>query len=165
MARKVKCPECGTFNDKENTICHNSKYYCKVCYDNKMIEVQDYKNLIAYICELYQIDVPTGWMLKQIKDFKEQFKYTYRGIKTTLHYFYELQDGHDVDDSMGIGIVPFVYDEAKKYYIDKKAVKDSIAGCDINKVQEQKRVVNIKKHHDPHTNIYKDMAMIDIEKL
>ena len=29
MARKVKCPECGTFNDKENAVYHNSKYYCK----------------------------------------------------------------------------------------------------------------------------------------
>ena len=49
MARKVKCPECGTFNDKENAIYHNSKYYCKICYDNKMRESQDYKDLIPYI--------------------------------------------------------------------------------------------------------------------
>ena len=96
MARKVKCPECGTFNDKENAVCHNSKYYCKVCYENKMRESQDYKDLITYICNLYQIDSPTGWMLKQIKDFKEQFNYTYRVMKTTLHYFYEIQEGNDV---------------------------------------------------------------------
>ena len=165
MARKVKCPECGTYNDKENTVYYNSKYYCKVCYDNKKRESQDYKDLIAYICELYQIDAPTGWMLKQIKDFNEQFNYTYRGMKTTLHYFYEIQEGNDVADSMGIGIVPFVYDEAKKFYIDKKAVKDSVSDCDLDKMQNNKRIIKMHKPNRPDENKYKDMALIDIEKL
>lgn len=165
MARKVKCPECGTFNDKENAVCHNSKYYCKVCYENKKRESQDYRDLIAYICELYQIDAPTGWMLKQIKDFKEQFNYTYRGMKTTLHYFYEIQEGNDVADSMGIGIVPFVYDEAKRFYIDKKAVKDSVQDCDLKELQNKKRVIKMRKSNKPNENKYKDIALIDIEKL
>ncbi len=165
MARKVKCPECGTYNDKENAVCHNSKYYCKVCYENKTRDSQDYKELIAYICELYQIDAPTGWMLKQIKDFKEQFNYTYKGMKTTLHYFYEIQEGNDVGDSMGIGIVPFVYDEAKRFYIDKKAVKDSVIGCDLEELQNKKRVINMRKAYKPNENKYKDIALIDIEKL
>ena len=52
MARKVKCPECGTFNDKENTVTFNGRYYCPVCYENKQKEADDYKQLIAYICEL-----------------------------------------------------------------------------------------------------------------
>lgn len=164
MARKVKCPECGTFNDKENTVCHNSRYYCKVCYENKIRESQDYKELIAYICELHQIDAPTGLMLKQIKDFKEQFNYTYRGIKSTLHYFYEILQGNDVGNSIGIGIVPFVYEEAKKFYIDKKAVKESMSNCDIRKIQENRRIINIKKE-DKSNNTYRDMALIDIEKL
>lgn len=130
-----------------------------------MRESQDYKDLIAYICELYQIDAPTGWMLKQIKDFKEQFNYTYRGMKTTLHYFYEIQEGNDVADSMGIGIVPFVYDEAKKFYIDKKAVKDSVTDCDLDKMQNNKRIIKMHKPNRPDENKYKDMALIDIEKL
>ena len=130
-----------------------------------MRESQDYKELIAYICELYQIDAPTGWMLKQIKDFKEQFNYTYRGMKSTLHYFYEIQEGNDVTDSMGIGIVPFVYDEAKKFYIDKKAVKDSVNNCDLDELQNNKRVIKMRKVIKPNENKYKDMALIDIEKL
>lgn len=130
-----------------------------------MRESQDYKDLIAYICELYQIDAPTGWMLKQIKDFKEQFNYTYRGMKTTLHYFYEIQEGNDVADSMGIGIVPFVYDEAKKFYIDKKAIKDSVSDCDLDKMQNNKRIIKMRKPNRPDENKYKDMALIDIEKL
>ena len=160
MARKVKCPECGTYNDKENTVYHNSKYYCKICFENKQKEAQDYKNLVAYICELYQIEAPTGWMLKQIKDYKEQFNFTYRGIKTTLHYFYEIQEGNSVEDSMGIGIVPFVYDEAKRFYIEKKAVKD----CDLEEIGNRKKTIHINREQKTK-NKYKDMALIDIEKL
>ena len=43
-------------------------------------------------------------------------------MKTTLNYFFEIQEGNDPNDSIGVGIIPFVYDEAKKFYIDKKAV-------------------------------------------
>lgn len=164
MARKVKCPECGTYNDKENTVYHNSKYYCKICFENKQKEAQDYKNLVAYICELYQIEAPTGWMLKQIKDYKEQFNFTYRGIKTTLHYFYEIQKGNSVEDSMGIGIVPFVYDEAKRFYIEKKAVKDSLKDCDLEEIGNRKKTIHINRERKTQ-NKYKEMALIDIEKL
>lgn len=164
MARKVKCPECGTYNDKENTVYHNSKYYCKICFENKQKEAQDYQNLVAYICELYQIEAPTGWMLKQIKDYKEQFNFTYRGIKTTLHYFYEIQEGNSVEDSMGIGIVPFVYDEAKRFYIEKKAVKDSLKDCDLEEIGNRKKTIHINREQKTK-NKYKEMALIDIEKL
>lgn len=164
MTRKVKCPECGTYNDKENTVYHNSKYYCKICFENKQKEAQDYKNLVAYICELYQIEAPTGWMLKQIKDYKEQFNFTYRGIKTTLHYFYEIQKGNSVEDSMGIGIVPFVYDEAKRFYIEKKAVKDSLKDCDLEEIGNRKKTIHINRERKTQ-NKYKEMALIDIEKL
>ena len=164
MARNVKCPVCGTFNEKENAIYHNSKYYCKVCYENKQNESNDYKELISYICELYGIDVPTGWMLKQIKDFKEQFNYTYKGIRSTLHYFFEIQDGNDVADSIGIGIVPFVYDEAKKFYIDKKAIRDSVIGMNLEEMESNKKIINIKRS-TCELDKYKEVALIDIEKL
>jgi hypothetical protein len=166
ITRKVKCPECGTYNDKENTIYHNAKYYCKICFENKQKESQDYKDLIAYVCELYQIEVPNGLMFKQIKDFKEQFNYTYRGMKTTLHYFYEIQEGNSVEDSVGIGIIPFVYDEAKKFYIDKKAIKDSVIGCNMEELQEKNKTIKInKKAYQSNNNKYKDITLIDIEKL
>lgn len=164
MARRVKCPECGAYNDKENTVYHNSKYYCKICFENRQRESQDYKDLIAYICELYQIEAPTGWMLKQIKDYKEQFNFTYRGIKTTLHYFYEIQKGNSVEDSMGIGIVPFVYDEAKKFYIDKRAVKESLKDCNLEEIGNKKKIIHVKRETKKQNN-YREMALIDIEKL
>ena len=62
-------------------------------------------------------------------------------------------------------IVPFVYDEAKRFYIDKKAVKDSVTGCDLEELQSKKRVIKMQKSNKPNENKYKDIALIDIEKL
>lgn len=159
MARKVKCPECGSYNDKENTVESNGRYYCPICYENKQKEANDYKQLIAYVCELYQIEAPTGWMLKQVKDFKEQFHYTYRGMKTTLNYFYEIE-GNDPADSLGVGIIPFVYDEAKQFYIDRLAVKESATNAAENNVR---KTININKK--AKNNEYRDIALIDIENI
>ena len=159
MARKVKCPECGSYNDKENTVESNGRYYCPICYENKQKEANDYKQLIAYVCELYQIEAPTGWMLKQVKDFKEQFHYTYRGMKTTLNYFYEIE-GNDPADSLGVGIIPFVYDEAKQFYIDRLAVKESATNAADNNVR---KTININKK--AKNNEYRDIALIDIENI
>lgn len=164
MSRKVKCPSCGTYNDKETAVYHSSKYYCPICYENKQSETNEYKELIAYICELYGLDAPTGWILKQIKDFKEQYNFTNKGIKSTLHYFFEIQEGNEPNGETGIGIVPFVYDEAKKFYLDKKAVKDSIANCDSSQINNNKKTIKIKRELS-QTNSYKEIALIDIEKL
>ena len=103
-------------------------------------------------------------IIQNIKDYKDQFHYTYRGIKTTLHYFYEIQEGNSVEDSLGIGIVPFVYDEAKKFYIDEKAIKDNLKDCDMQKVQNRKKVIHINRNQD-EKNKYKEMALINIEEL
>jgi hypothetical protein len=81
-----------------------------------------------------------------------------------LHYFFEIQEGNDIDDSMGIGIVPFVYDEAKRFYIDKKAVKNSVNGIDMSIIQGNTKTINIKRNFNEE-NKYKDVALIDIEKL
>ena len=165
MSRKVKCPECDTLNDKEVAVYHNGRHYCAVCYENKKKSSDDYKALIEYICEIYGIEAPTGWMLKQIKDFREQFGYTYKGIKSSLHYFYEIQEGNSVENSMGIGIVPFIYDEAKNYYIDKKVIKDNVKGCDVNEITSEVNTINIKKSNVENKYKFRDVSIIDIENL
>lgn len=159
MARKVKCPECGSYNDKENTVECKGRYYCPICYENKQKEANDYKQLMSYICELYQIEAPTGWILKQVKDFKEQFHYSYKGMRTTLNYFYEIE-GNDPADSLGVGIIPFVYDEAKKFYIDRLAVKESAMDAAKSNIR---KTININKK--VKSSDYRDIALIDIENI
>lgn len=165
VARKVKCPKCGTFNDKEETVFYNQRYYCKICFENAKAEAEDYKNLIAFICELYNIEAPTGWILKQIKEYKEQYGYSYIGMKTTLDYFYHIKQEEEPEEGMGVGIIPFVYDEAKKFYIDKKAVKESVQECNIDKIEQNKKTIHIKEQDKIKNDKYKDITLIDITQL
>lgn len=69
-------------------------------------------------------------MLKQIKEFQEQYKFTLKGIELALRYFHDIQGNPIIEDdddnnykTRGIGIIPFIYDEAKRYYISMANIK------------------------------------------
>jgi hypothetical protein len=164
MSKKLKCPVCGTFNNKEDTIFDNQRYYCKVCYETKKKDGEDYKALIDYICDLYDIEVPNGWILKQIKEFKEQFNYTYKGMKTTLDYFYRIKQDEQPEEGMGIGIIPFVYDEAKRFYLDKKKIKDEMQDFNIADI-ENKKIIHVNAIDKIQDDKFREIVDIDISQL
>jgi hypothetical protein len=97
--------------------------------------VNEYSDLIAYICNLYKIKAPTGMILKQVKDFQVDYGYKLSGIKLSLQYFFETK-GNEVLEDSGIGIVPFVYEEAKKHFIMKREVERSIEDYVVSEVEE-----------------------------
>ena len=54
--------------------------------------------------------------LQEIKQYIEEYKYSYSGIRKALIYFYEVK-GNDKQKANGsIGIVPYIYKEAYNYY-------------------------------------------------
>ena len=46
-----------------------------------------------------------------------EYHYTYSGIYKTLQYWYEIKNNDISKANGGIGIVPYVYDQAKQYFI------------------------------------------------
>ena len=93
----VKCPKCGTKNEKENTIKHGKSYYCLKCFE----DLEEYKDLISTICEIYRIKSPTSQMVSQIKDYKDKYNFTNSGIKYTLKFYYEILE-NSVMDNVGL---------------------------------------------------------------
>lgn len=71
-----------------------------------------------YIKQLFQVDFVPPLAQKQLKDFinSTERKYTYSGILKTLKYFYEVKHGDISKAKNGIGIVPYVYDDAYMYW-------------------------------------------------
>lgn len=134
------------------------QYYHQTCLDVKEKLVQDRKELIEYICDLYGLDVPTGIILKQIKDYQEQFNYTSKGMALTLQYFYETL-GNTVREGDGVGIIPYMYEEAKRHYITKMRVEASIE--EVSQSSETK-VVEIQS---PRFIFQRKTAKIDINTL
>jgi hypothetical protein len=131
MARMVKCPYCETQLDKDDAHEYKKKYYHKNCFFEWQQESEHRKQLIEYICQLYRLDAPTGLILKQIKDFQVDYKYKLKGMELALRYFHETL-GNPVQQGAGIGIVPFVYEEAKNDYIKKMKITESLQNFEGN---------------------------------
>lgn len=150
MARQVKCPYCETYLEKEDAITYKKRHFHPNCLKKKEREVTDRKELHELICEIYKIDTLTGMMYKQIKNFQEENKYKLKGIELSLRYFYQTLDNNPKEGE-GIGIVPYVYEEAKRHYIRKKAIAESASNMDNHEVV--KREVRIKPIERKNTNI------------
>lgn len=156
---KVKCPYCEQKLDKDEAITHKKRYYHEECLITWEKEKQHRKDLIEYICELYNIEVPTGIILKQIKDFQENYKYKLTGIELALKYFHETLR-KPVRDGDGIGIVPFIYEDAKKHYLMKLKVENSLENMDNDAVEVKTITIS-----SPKVNYKKQSKKIDIASL
>lgn len=144
MARQVKCPMCEAMNNKENTKKIDNRYYCLECAEKREQEKarnkDDWEELFEYICDLYGIDTLTGMMFKQIKDFRNDYEYTNKGMHLTLKYYYEVLE-NEVKENTGLGIIPYYYDRARQHYIDILTVKKHLKDFEID---EQVNTVKIK---------------------
>ena len=140
MARFVICKYCGCRfdRDKEAFVEVSARRYAHQECANKVDaaipqDEKDYNNLEKYIKHLFNTDKINAKTKKQIKDFKQDYNYTYTGILKTLYWWYEIK-GHTTELAKdGIGIVPYVYEDAEKYYYTLY-----LAGIVNNKVQEYK---------------------------
>lgn len=127
MARQLKCPKCGKLNDKENTIYFNKRYWCKECREKIESDTRDRNELIDYIMNLFEIDKPTGYIMKQIQKYIDQ-GYTYKGMYLTLTYFYDTLGNKlpiDIKEYESLGIIPSMYNRAKKHYIEIMKIEES----------------------------------------
>lgn len=144
MARPVKCPYCNHSFDRDKVQWkkHNNRFYHLSCYQKQKNETDSYTDLINYICLLRDWKAPTGFVLKQIKRFKEEKDFTYNGMKMTLFYLYKvLEEDIPQDDTIGIGAVEYKYYEAQKYFQELLEVKKHNARAKVDKTP---RVIKVK---------------------
>ena len=77
---------------------------------------EDLLKLEAYIEDLLGKDYNHAKVKKQIKDFKNDYDYSYSGMLKTLVWFYDIKGNPKEKANGGIGIIPFVYKDALNYY-------------------------------------------------
>lgn len=93
------------------------KYAHLTCVqEDAKVEKTDEQLLHQYIIRLFNLDYLTPRIRKQIEIYIKENKFTYHGILCTLKYFYEVKRNSPSDANESIGIVPYVYDDARKYY-------------------------------------------------
>ena len=125
MARLAKCKGCGIDIPKGEKYIISSKRYCKKCYDVKIKDAEDYNNLISYICSIFKIEAPNWLIVKQIKQFKEEFNYTYAGMNYCLWYLTQIKNVK-MELKYGIGLVKVEYENSKNYYLQQCKIQESV---------------------------------------
>lgn len=123
MAHKVKCIYCNQIFDRDRmpyVQVSSRRYAHKECSmgenDKLQKEERDKLALEEYIMKMFKTTYIDPRVRKQIKQFIEEYHYTYSGIHKSLTYFYEIKGNSIEKANGGIGIVPYVYQKAYQYY-------------------------------------------------
>lgn len=116
----VVCAYCKKPMSKKNEDCimiGNNKYVHKACQElEEKREKTDKEQLEDYIKDLFQISYIDPRVKGQIKKYIDEYNYTYSGIRKALIYHYEIKGGDKSKANGGIGIVPYVYQNAYEYH-------------------------------------------------
>lgn len=149
-AHYVTCVYCGErFNrDKEPTTQISARRYahkeCAEKYEaSKSQEEKDLEALEKYIMRLFDEPYVNARVRKQLKEYKEQYHFTYSGILKTLIYFYEIKGNSIEKANGGIGIIPFVYNDALKYYYALYLAKLANENKNIEIYKPKEKVIEI----------------------
>lgn len=150
MAHYVNCIYCKKRfdRDKVSTVQVSARRYahkeCAENYENnKSQEEKDIEALEKYIMKLFNEDYVNARVRKQIKEYREQYQYTYSGMLKTLVYWYEIKGNSTEKANGGIGIIPFIYKDASNYYYNLYLAKLANENKDISKYQPKERIIEI----------------------
>lgn len=150
-------------NEKEEAEQHGNRYYCPRCLKEKKEESKQnsdgWDELYEYLCELYG-GKPTGRMFKQLGEFrKPPYNYINTGMLLTLKYFHETL-GNPVIEGTGVGIIPYVYEEAKNNYIKQQEINNANSEREYNETKTYIKINPIKNHN--HKSII-DFEALEVE--
>ena len=119
----VKCKYCEErFNrDKEPFVAvSKTRYVHQGCYEAYLIEKEkkdkDTIELENYIKQLFNTNVVSAKIKHQIITFKKDYNYNDSGILKALTWWHGIKKNSLAKANDGIGIVPFVYQDALNYY-------------------------------------------------
>ena len=142
------------------------KYLTEENLQLKQTESDDRDALWYYIFRLfgeYSEDKPVSdWNITQMQKFRKQGM-PYRGQLLTLQYFYDIRKNSKDRSNGSIGIIPFVYDEARLYY-EKQAKKADEIGQAIQKQLEQDRI-EIKYNPSDYIGKKTRRKLIDLNEI
>ena len=154
MAHMVKCAVCGVSfdRDKIQAVKAGARRYahhtCKP--DGELVPLPvsqadpELEKLIEYTMNLLGKDYNAARVKKQIKDFKEEYGYSYSGMLKSLVYFYEVKGNSKDKANGGIGIVPFIYNDAYNYYLNLFLANQQNINKDVKSYTSKVKEITIK---------------------
>lgn len=124
MAHYVVCPVCNKKFDRDKTefVKEGRRYLhieCAQTAEERLSkEEKDKRALNQYIMQLFGTEYVNPRIQTQIRKYTSENGFTYAGILMSLKYFYEVRHGDIEKAHGGIGIVEYIYQDAKNYYFD-----------------------------------------------
>lgn len=119
-----KCDKCHKEVDVGERHRDNGVNRCNACYAQWRKDCELLRKLTDYIWEKQNKDQAKIILAgKQIQTYLDEYGYSYNGIYLTLKYYVEVLHG---DISNTIGVVPYYYDEAKKFFNQRIAILNQI---------------------------------------
>ena len=131
--------------------------HCPECYERKVKETEDRERLYKFLCEYFKLSFPSGLMLKQIKQFREERNYTYKNIQFTVDYIVRIKK-LNLQVQYGIALVPHYYDEMIRYYKDLKERREKTV---IKEVETKTVIIKVPTFE----NKYRERKFINMEGL
>lgn len=156
----VKCKYCGVqfdANQEPYVKVSARRYAHKTCAEeyenNKTQEEKDEESFFKYVQELFGKDYNYLTTKKLAQKYVKENGYTYSGMLKSLIWFYEIKKNSKEKANGSIGIIPFIYSQAKEYYYalylnkltnEEKDIKQYIPKVKVIKVEAP--YVYVKPH-------------------
>lgn len=157
MVTGVKCQYCKSDSNKvgkDEVVKIDNKNFHPSCAQLYL----DRKELYATICRIFKLKAPGPKNNAYVSKFFHEGM-TYKGMNGTLIYFYDIKKNSTKNSNEGIGIIPYVYEEAKKFYESKmdreKKGKEQLEKLDkIVGKEKEVRYVRAQKREKPSYNFH-----------
>lgn len=120
LAKCYYCNEQFDRNQEEWVAVNSRRYAHKKCYEQaqagKSQDEKDFEALTQYIKLKFDYGTVPAKIARQITDYKKAYNFTYSGMLKALKWWFDVQ-GHTLEGTNGgIGILPYIYNDAKTYY-------------------------------------------------
>lgn len=103
--------------------------------------------LINVISSVYDIPYPTGFMLRQMKQFREDRNYSYGDQAKAILYSKNILN-KVMKSNYGLGLIPYVIEDAKKYYADQERRMDDMEGKEFQHASNVIKKLDVKFDKD-----------------
>jgi hypothetical protein len=149
-ATSSKCAMCGNKFPTEELTVRSGKKYCCECIKIKDQENEDWSTLYEYVKEIYNVSTVPILFVTQLNKFRKDEKnpLTNIGMYYTLKYYYEIL-GNEILEDKGVGIIPYYYDQASKYYT---RVFDLQEKADLFEFEDKKQIIKTKRYDTYNKN-------------
>lgn len=151
MSHYVKCSICGERFDRDKVECvmTGARRYAHLSCTEKtetqiQKEIEDRKKLEEYILKLFNLEKLTPRIIKQIEKYIKTNEFTYSGILKSLIYWHDVKGNDTSKSNEGIGIVEYIYDDAKKYFYEIWKINQLNKELEKNEVITKTNTVIIK---------------------